>query len=327
MVLVDFLKNKNSNRRRQPCRVSITIVTLIWLVGLSWMNLDTWMREKKKWGRQEVVVAVQEAPTDCPRALLPSIDDEKIFAASSKDIARDHVHPWDELYVCDPLRLVYIHVYKSWGSYVGNTLIANCQRVWGLDSTRVLSRWTGDTTVRNYNLGRLCESYHCFTFYRDPIDRFLSGYHEIMKRRNASVPMDEGKDHLAQFIKDLVSGRFRNPHVMPQTQFIRAKKINAVSRVPGLTFASVERSQDIMETLFCGSMSKICQHVSCDYEPLESDQFRRRLDPSYGSQNFIFSLKDLSDAQIEALETYYMVDYCNFAIQPRVSKVYCPGTR
>jgi len=138
-----------------------------------------------------------------------------------------------------------------------------------------------------------------------------------MKRRKASVPKDNATSHLQGFINQVVSGKEDNPHVMPQFKFIKTGKILS-SRVSTIAFGPVQRAADVMETLFCGNLSK-CQHnVSCDFEPPKATG-RDRFSGDYGLQNFTFTPEDLLDTQISELEQYYRMDYCLFGIQPRIS--------
>lgn len=81
-----------------------------------------------------------------------------------------------------------------------------------------------------------------FTFYRDPIDRFLSGYHEIMRRKNETVPMERSKEHLGVFLQQLVSGQM--------------KEISS-TRFSEVMYGPVECSVDMLEALFCGRLPSV----------------------------------------------------------------------
>ena len=252
-------------------------------------------------------------PGDC-NEVVPL---EKTFSSHPHELLSTGRHPWDELWVCDPLRLVYIHIFKSWGTTLGGTLIGNCKRSFGKDSARVFSGWTGDKSVKDYNLTSICQIYTCFTLYRDPIDRFLSGYHEIMKRRKAHVPKHNATSHLQGFINDVISGKVGDPHVMPQFKFIKTGK-SLSSRVSTILYGPVQRAGEVMETLYCGSLSKCRHNVSCNFE-FPKGKTRDRFNSDYGIGNFTFTPEGLLDTQILELEKYYHMDYCLFGIQPRLS--------
>lgn len=243
---------------------------------------------------------------------------EAEFSSDSSQIRHGNVFPWDELWLCDPLRIAYIHIYKSWGTSEGQNLRDNCRRVFGYEAARVFSAWTGDNEVQHYNLKKLCEEYLCISFYRDPIERFLSGYHEVMKRRRASVPEHQSKEHLDHFISRVLQGEEADPHLMPQFNFIKSR-ISFRNRLDSIFIGPVERSRRMMKRAFCGGLSACHSHTTCDFR-WSSEKTRARSDSEYGIHNFTFAAADLSEKQLKDLERHYAVDYCLFGISSHVLK-------
>lgn len=243
---------------------------------------------------------------------------EAEFSSHSSQIHNGNTFPWDELWLCDPLRIVYIHIYKSWGTSEGQNLRENCRRIFGDEAARVFSAWTGDNEIKHYDLRKLCEEYLCISFYRDPIERFLSGYHEVMKRRKASVPEHKSKEHLDHFISSVLQGKENDPHLMPQFNFIKARS-SFRNRLDTIFIGPVERSRRIMTRAFCGGLPACQSQVRCDFR-WSSQKTRARSETGYGIRNFTFTVSDLSENQLKDLERHYSVDYCLFGISSHVSK-------
>ena len=141
--------------------------------------------------------------------------------------------PFDEIWLCDPLRLAYIHIFKSGGTSIGKMLHAACRELPGVpgSTTRILSEWYGNNNYVRYNLTKLCEEYTCFSAHRDPLERFLSGYHEIMKRKVDSgqvsaLPLGISRQHLTDFILKMVNGKTTMHMSNPRPSFLVVKHAN-----------------------------------------------------------------------------------------------------
>ena len=231
--------------------------------------------------------------------------------------------PFDEIWLCDPLRLAYIHIFKSGGTSIGKMLHAACRELPGVPglTTRILSEWYGNNNYVRYNLTKLCEEYTCFSAHRDPLERFLSGYHEIMKRKvdsgQASVlPSEISRQHLSDFILKVVNGKISDGHVQPQAFFFGDKARQF--RMATIHWTPLEDISSLARLLVCGKYAMYGCSGPCPIDPSnEQLHARSRLKiPGYGIKNFTFLVSDLTPQETILLEKFYRVDFCLFRRYP-----------
>lgn len=226
--------------------------------------------------------------------------------------------------MCDYLRIAYIHIFKSGGTSMGQMLHQACRtvskdhpRAGGGDrkKVRTLSGWPGNKNFHHYNLSQICSEYTCYSAHRDPIERFLSGYHEIMKRRASnnylSVPLERSRQHLADFILQVVDGREKDPHILPQVYFFQNER--GAFRMSTVHWTPLEHARSLLWILVCGKLA----YYGCDgpcklaWEGNFISRSRQHTN-GYAIQNFSFATSDLSQQELAALEQYYRQDYCLF---------------
>lgn len=237
---------------------------------------------------------------------------------------------FDEIWLCDPLRLAYIHIFKSGGSSLGKMLHEACRNIPEIPSkdasVRILSGWTGNTQFSRYNVTKLCAEFTCYSAHRDPLERFLSGYHELRKRNkwdpDAEVsklhPEDESirRQHLSKFIVEVVDGKYHNAHIQPQAFFFGDK--NHSFRMNSIHWAPLEDAYSLLNLLFCAKYAIYGCGGRCELN-VDGTHFKarsRKLVKGYGIEEFTFDVSDLSEEETLALEKYYAVDFCLFHRQP-----------
>ena len=185
----------------------------------------------------------------------------------------------------------------------------------GRKIVRILSGWTGNKTFAHYNLSQICSEYTCYSAHRDPIERFLSGYHEVMKRRasnfHLSVPFERSRQHLADFILQVVDGREKDPHIQPQA--FSFKNERGAFRMSTVHWTPLEHARSLLQILVCGKLAYYGCDGPCELELEGNFTSRSRHHvKGYGVQNFTFAISDLSQQELVALEKYYRQDYCLF---------------
>ena len=160
-----------------------------------------------------------------------------------------------ELYMCyhDPdapaefhQDIMYIHVFKAGGTTVSNVLDVLCHRTKQfapyphVDKARI-SHYTDPRTF-------------AFTFIRDPVERFLSAYHEVMRVANErthrarnttkeriEATLDARLQHLDHFIRRIEHDGINHSknhdmdgHIIAQTSFLRLPP--PASHIPNLRY-------------------------------------------------------------------------------------------
>jgi hypothetical protein len=215
-------------------------------------------------------------------------------------------------------------------------LHAACRNIseipWNDTPVRILSGWTGNTKFHRYNITKLCAEYTCYSAHRSPLERFLSGYHELRKRGkwdpervtdsfgkvSELQPEDEStrRQHLSKFIAEVVEGKFHNAHIQPQAFFFGDEKHSF--RMNNIHWAPLEEAYSLLHLLSCAKYAMYGCGGSCELN-VDGTHFKarsRKLVPGYGIEEFTFDVSDLSEEETLGLEKYYAVDFCLFHRQP-----------
>lgn len=180
----------------------------------------------------------------------------------------------------------------------------------------------------------LCSVYVCYTFWRDPVDRFLSGYHEVMKRTltepyassdlgivlRALRTMNMTKlGKFAAFLSEVEAGIVHDPHVGPQKTFVQSSNSH-YPRTPSILIHDLKRSQHVVAVLLCGAYARCYgSHPPCPHGQLRSSlplplSLRDRHAPEYGLAEFSVEQEELDVGQLHRIITLFKEDYCFFGI-------------
>ena len=252
-----------------------------------------------------------------------------------------------EIQVCPGLKLAYHHIFKNAGTTMMSELSDFCRNSTG-SSGYLLRSW--DQTKKLNSFHKLCSENVCYTFWRDPIERFLSGFHELMKRSesfkstlgsdwrnhmehhwlfpllNASLELPQNTTHqkkmsTLQSFWDLVKkGILIDGHIQPQTDFLSMAK-GTFPAMSDIVYFDMRRSKSLLPFLFCGAYSKYAANESCPYTTGKIDHSRNRFSTGYGLPQYTIHDSQLDMKFIDELTRYYRQDYCFFSIKlhPRAS--------
>lgn len=245
-----------------------------------------------------------------------------------------------EIQTCPGLRLAYHHIYKNAGTSMMNELGNFCQKVTG-NSGKTLKSWI--LTEQSPPFQELCKDNFCYTFWREPVDRFLSAYHELMKRTdNGTNPWPAGwevatthrglfplinarlglqrnatdDDKLDSFLKfwDLVhSGVLKDAHVQPQVDFLSLPGSSSLN-MSDIAYFEMSRGQEILPLIFCGSYARSGMDGACPYHPDKMKHERNRFSEWYGEPQYMIKESQLDDDVISSIVQFYCRDYCIFGI-------------
>lgn len=145
-----------------------------------------------------------------------------------------------EIAVCRDLGVIYLHSFKSAGNAYMANLDAFCSATTGKNIERIAGwdrkAWLGlNPTLRGSpcDVDVLCaHGWICYSTIRDPIERFLSAFHEVMKRqehliirgRIGALPLNATLQMKLDALEKLVAIAERNPrldaHLGPQKHFL-----------------------------------------------------------------------------------------------------------
>eukprot|EP01083_Nonionella_stella_P211942 765833_1 len=248
--------------------------------------------------------------------------------------------------------LGYVHVFKAGGS----TIQSGLDRLSKNQSIMNVTAYDESRSSKNYvipfeglSLHQLLDFINdqtfVFTFIRDPISKFLSGFFEISRRRQSAqtlrlkrqhVEKMEGIDVLRLWIKAMLrnkrhhptipkmlrSSNFLDKHTAPNVNFMYTYRdlfnfvgvINNVNNdMPQVlqSFVVDEEVKNDPELL----MSKYFIHQNARTEEVYSDKFVRKYHINVSEINddkFNFNILDLSDKDIHNLCEIYWLEYICF---------------
>lgn len=238
-----------------------------------------------------------------------------------------------EVMECSKLRLSYFHIYKNGGTTANSALNRFCKQTTG-ESGKFHRSWIEEERVPSFD--DLCQNSFCYTFWRDPVDRFISSYHEIMRRtndgtqninnwmpsvdvlRDIGLPEDASKQQKTESFRkffDLVeSGKFVDPHVQNQVNFLSSTG-GKYPNVSNLATFDLRRADEVTEIIFCGAYhSALKNNDSCPFDPIIMHRTRDRNTGEYGKKQYVIDEEDLEDHLLERIAGLYCKDYCYFGI-------------
>lgn len=251
-------------------------------------------------------------------ALLPRMHELTICYAS-----HDAVPPYDR-------DIVYYHIFKSAGTSVANVLNLYCNR------TVQRSVWPGKRPMTNFEF----EGAFTFTLVRDPIERFLSAYHESQKLaseranyKHHQIPVQQVPDSVRlrtfdEKLRDLYLHplhRRNDPHYAEQISFLlfstgRPARLDFIGLISELEAAlqhilwTVQRI-DIMATpttQFLSASEKQYQARVFGVRPNNSIMpylhARSRESPTYAVPKFVLHPHELTDIQNLSVRKMYLRD-------------------
>lgn len=219
--------------------------------------------------------------------------------------------------MCRHLSIAYIHIFKSGGTSMSDTVCRLCNVTGGVcENTQRIYKYT--------HLARLCDTITCISFWRDPVTRFLSGYHEVMKRyeedHNHRVfthlnPNAPHAEKIAKFESFLTRAEktFFDWHIKPQASFLH---YNVPARV--LT-TSLERALPVVLTLFCekhmmcNNNNPTCSDILTLHEALYV-RHRDRSNPVYQHAQYYLTEASLTPSVVARIVKLCHVDYLRFGI-------------
>jgi hypothetical protein len=235
--------------------------------------------------------------------------------------------------VCHRLGLAYIHIFKNAGSSMQSYLSEFCYLATGRHASHYVS--FGSPEKQLQHLDHLCSQWVCYTFWREPLDRLFSAYHEVMKRTFASnsskppnlhlTPLALGEDATQRqkvaafkaFFHLIESHQYSNPHVGHQVDFIYS---SGRSNMANLYVGNLRQYDRVLPILFCGSVSRCllantnsAKH-KCPSVDFGKNIARSRMDRSYSLPQYVVAEDDIDDDLVMKIVTYYKNDYCHFGI-------------
>lgn len=175
----------------------------------------------------------------------------------------------------------------------------------------------------------------CITFFRDPVDRFLSAFHELMKwevhgfvnqfpelvlAANASV--ENRTRSFMRFVDLVVANPGIDSHVVPQVRFLQRASGKALAIRGGMSFFNIERSRQVLHRVLAGAVSTCSTHhqpvlFDMDKHDCFSDEWanrRNRSDTSYGLPQYVMRREQLTNITVRTIASLYREDYCFFGI-------------
>ncbi|CAM9479104.1 unnamed protein product [Choristocarpus tenellus] len=248
-------------------------------------------------------------------AKAEGLDDERLC----------HMPDTYEVNVCFELELAFLHIYKAGGTSVNADLEAACKAIGG--SAVKYKTWGNAMSALNIMPAEMVEHFPppgmtLFTFVRDPLERFLSGYHEHQIRRmwkgEVAVPQENSVEyqenrlvHLENFLKTLtevvhVNG-WKDPHLRPQARFLYA---GTRQELP-VTVFRLENAEKTLSGLY--SMSNLSRHRSS----VNENRGRTR-NETFGEPFFTVKSEELSSRDRSAICLLYVEDYCRFGFDLRL---------
>ena len=135
-----------------------------------------------------------------------------------------------ELWLCPPIQVGYVHIYKSGGTTIGIAFKKLCDMHFGVNSSFVkcaapYCNVNGVSGAKEFRF--LAKEYRYFSFVRRPDERLLSGIFQA--RKNQGGAGNEIKELFKQLPKSefvkavltrVLSGHLYDPHLLPQVAFL-----------------------------------------------------------------------------------------------------------
>lgn len=234
--------------------------------------------------------------------------------------------------------LVYYHIFKSAGTSVANLLHMYCNR------TEQRSVWPGKRPITNFDFPNA----YTFTFVRDPVERFLSAYHEVhriaaQRAKFGGYPVlsrwASNATRLRAFDEELANlhqhplRRRNDPHYAQQVAFLvfssgKRVSIDWIGRVPELVEgvrALLERVQGVdarksSRTGFLSMEEREYQRKTFGVEGQTEEEYARarsRSSVGYGMRQYVVQAGELTRQQKEKVAKMYGNDYgCFFPAFP-----------
>lgn len=304
---------KNRFKGLIPISSTLVICTVIYLFAFNQHSLRMFNPSISSNSNQDRVCSI-----------IPAIEAPKALTRDAEGLVS---LPY-EIHVCKGLGLAYVHIYKNGGTAISKILISFCEKTTGKKPIMYAFFWKN---TRLPSLESVCDKFMCFTFWREPVDRFFSSYHEIMKRmpkayekvlQQFALPSSATQElkiaTLTSFFNLVKTGAIRDPHILPQTSFIMDRSGQLV--IPGLAVYSLNRLDQILPVLLCGAHSRACSPSieECPYrKDMISDNHQRdRSSPEYSLPQYLLKEEEVDRGLVEDIAMYFSKDYCFFGIPP-----------
>jgi hypothetical protein len=240
-----------------------------------------------------------------------------------------------EVHYCVDLGITYIHIYKNAGTTILTRLRRFCSATTGNDPI-MYTNWGGGLYLAS--LSDVCSVSLCFTFWREPVDRFLSGYHEVMRENHLinlrfrdlllweNATPAQKIANIAKFLSKLERGVLHDGHVARQQDFVVEDNRTAI---PGLTVFPLFAAVNIIPTIFCGALARCAPAAMCPTELAEfrGDRPRARMSAEYGLKQYVLQEAELPTELVHWIVNFYRADYCRFGIPPHPRgppRIACP---
>ncbi|KAI9018389.1 hypothetical protein DFJ74DRAFT_224086 [Hyaloraphidium curvatum] len=228
-----------------------------------------------------------------------------------------------EVTACAPLGLAYVHPFKSGGTALHRQLARFCRAGAGAGRDVFTSGAHGGGLLPPDALAAACASpgWTCYAGVRDPVDRFLSGFHYAMALRAdpALRPfrLPQGaprSSSIAALLGVLALKENRtelDSHLLPQSAFLPR---------PGAPLAAfnLSHADEALRPLLCRAHACFwarrgaSRAPDCPYERLErsrSKGARDALRPQYD-----IKASELSRGTIDRIAALFAEDYCRFSL-------------
>lgn len=236
-----------------------------------------------------------------------------------------------EVHYCVGLDITYIHIFKNAGTTVLRKLRHFCNATTGAP-TLMFANWDPNgRQLTEASLRQLCVTSKCFTFWREPVGRLLSGYHEVMRihhtRRAPSrlpsqvshfvLPSNASRSKVVanfeRFLSAVERGAVRNANVNDQRSFVMT---NGQPVFPNLAaFPLTELSSQLPE-VFCDAFARCAPGELCPVAlaSVDGTRNRDRSSSDYGLQQYVLDESELPTQLIVRIVNHFRSDYCLFDI-------------
>lgn len=234
-----------------------------------------------------------------------------------------------EVGVCEPLNLAFLHVYKAGGTALAIQLDEFCFASTGTNIklyTGYVPR--GEGIGRPCDLDGICSNLTCYAVLRDPVDRFLSAYHEAMIRgwdktlKHYRLPTNSTREQQLEVFRLALDLRERNEtrdaHLRLQSYFLPPT-------APVNIFYGPRASQQVKDFLCrahtCfrhpANETKTPSGVSpvdCPVKDTSRSNVTRSRMSNYGDERYVIRESDLTDSEINRIARIFKSDYCRYEL-------------